>query len=125
GGEAGDVVGGTHRLLERGSREVRCARVAAALADVDRHTHRLVAVALDVLDLALAHRYRQPHAFGDFDAGVARAERLGERERVFDQLLEALARVGEAGGGSLDDGCGCGCHEVRVGAWRARLSYPA
>ncbi len=65
GGEAGDVVGGAHGLLERRRREVGAARVAAPLADIDGDADRLVAVALDVLGLALAHRDRQPDAFGD------------------------------------------------------------
>ena len=62
------------------AREVGRARVAAPLADVDRDADRLVAVALDVLGLALAHRHRQADAFGDLGDGVARAERLGRRQ---------------------------------------------
>ena len=56
------------------------ARVAAPLADVDGDADRLVAVALDVLGLALPHRHRQADAFGDLGDGIARAERLGGRE---------------------------------------------
>ena len=58
------------------AREVGRARVAAPLADVDGDADRLVAIALDVLGLALAHRDRQADAFGDLGDGVARAERL-------------------------------------------------
>ena len=107
GGEAGDVVRGAHRLLERGQREVRGARVAAPLADVDRDRERLVAVALDVLGLALAHRDRQAHAFGNLGDRVAGAERLRRGEGRFDEVLELVSGVGEAGRwGSLDRGAG-------------------
>ena len=78
GGEAGDVVGRAHRLLDRGAREVGGAGVAAPLADVDRDAERLVAVALDVLE----SRPCAPRPTGRTPSetsatGVARAERLG------------------------------------------------
>ena len=73
GGEARDVVGGPHRLLERRAREVGRARIAAPLPDVDGDADRLVAVALDVLDLALAHRYRQADSLRDLGRRVAGA----------------------------------------------------
>jgi hypothetical protein len=92
GGEAGDVVGRLHRLAQRRGGEVRGAGVAAALAQVDAHAQRLVAVALDVLEFALAHRHRQAHAFGDLGAGVAGAQLAGQGQGVFDDLLELLAR---------------------------------
>ena len=88
GGEARDVVGGAHRLFERLEREVRGAGVATPLADVDRHAHRFVAVAFDVLDLALANGHRQPAAFGHLRRRVAGAGRLGDPEHVLDDLLE-------------------------------------
>ena len=97
GREAGDVVRGAHRLLERRRREVRRARVAAPLADIDRDADRLVAVALDVLGLALPHRHRQADAFRDLGDCVARAERLGGGEAAVDEGAELVARIGEAG----------------------------
>ena len=96
GGEARDVECGPHRLLERGARIVRRARVAAPLPEVDRDAQRLVTIALDVFEVALAHRHRQPGALGHFNAGVARAQAARESERILDQLLEGLARVGKA-----------------------------
>ena len=93
GGEAGDVVRGAHRLLERGAREVGRARVAAPLADVDGHADRLVAVALDVLGLALAHRDRQPDAFRDLGGRVARAERLGDIQTASSTSSRNCSRV--------------------------------
>jgi hypothetical protein len=78
GGEAGDVVGGLHRLLEGGAGEVRRARVAATLPEIDGDADRLVAIAFHVLEPALAHRHRQPGAFGHFHRRVARARRAGD-----------------------------------------------
>ena len=97
GGEAGDVPGGAHRLLDRGGREVGAARVAAPLTGIDGDADRLVAVALDVLGLALAHRDREAHAFRNLGDRIARAERLGRRQRAVDQLAETFARIGEVG----------------------------
>ena len=97
GGEAGDVVGGANGLFERGGREIGGAGVAPALAQVDRDANGFVAVALDVFKLALAHRHRQAHAFGDLGGGIGGPQLLGQAQGVFDQLLELIARVGEAG----------------------------
>ena len=97
GGEARDVVGGAHRLLERRAREIGGARVAAALADVDRDADRLVAVALDVFDLALAHRDRQPGAFRHLDAGIARAELLREMQARLRRAAGTARAIREAG----------------------------
>jgi len=68
--------------------------VAAPLAEVHRDAQGLVAVALHVLDLALAHRDRQAGPFGDLDTGVGGAQRLREGQGVFHQLLE----IGPSGG---------------------------
>ena len=106
GGEARDVPRGAHRLLDRGWREIRCAGVAAPLAGVDRDAHRLVAVALDVLGLALAHRHREAHAFRHLGRRIARAELAGVREGQVDEFAELLARVREAGSGAGRGGQG-------------------
>jgi len=81
GSEACDVVRGFHGLLKGSGREVGRARVAAALAHVDRDAHRLVAVAFDVLGLALAHRDRQADAFRDLGHRIARTELSGVTQR--------------------------------------------
>ena len=109
-GEAGDVVGRAHRLLQRRTREVGGAGIASALADVDRHAQRLVAVALDVLDLAQAHRHRQAAALRGFHRRIARAELACEGERVLHQVLELFAALREAAVGRGGDGRGGGGH---------------
>jgi hypothetical protein len=95
GGEAGNVPGGADRLLDGRRREVGAAGIAAALPRVDGDADRLVAVALDVLGLALAHRHRQAYAFGRFGDCIARPQCLGRRERAFDEVTEPFARIGE------------------------------
>jgi hypothetical protein len=97
GREAGDVIGRTHRVADGLGREVRGAGIAAALAKVDRDAQRLVAVALDVLQLAQARRYRQPAALRHLGAGIAGAHLFRLGEGVFDPLLELFGAVGETG----------------------------
>ena len=98
GGEACDVVCCAHGLFERSAREVRGARIAAPLADVDRHADRLVAVALDVLDFTLAHRHRQANALGNLGAGIGGTDLCCELQRIIDQLLEIGTGIGKACG---------------------------
>ncbi len=97
GRETRDVVGGPDGLLDRRAREVGCAGIAPALAGVDRDTQRLVAIALDILQLTDAHRYRQTHTFGDFGSGITCAEAPRDGQGVIDSLLELCDRVGETG----------------------------
>jgi hypothetical protein len=91
---------GTHRLLERGRREVGGAGVAAprvrALADVNRDADALVAVVLDRLDRALAHGYRQAAAFGNVALAGARAQPLCVPDDRGGELLQLRGAVGEA-----------------------------
>ena len=78
GGEAGDVVGRAHRLLERRAREVRaCWRCRGA-----GRRRRVTPTDLSRLrstfsSSPLRTDTDRPDAFGDLDAGVAGAERRG------------------------------------------------
>jgi hypothetical protein len=75
GGEAGDVVGRLHRAFQRGTRKVGGAGVAAALAQVDRHAQRLVAVCSTVSSSPRARSPTGP-ALGGFGAGIGGAQLL-------------------------------------------------
>nr|GEU28106.1 putative aminotransferase [Tanacetum cinerariifolium] len=91
--EAGDVVCGLHRGLERGRRKIGRAGVAAPLADVDGDAHALVAVLLDGFDLAFTYRHRQSAAFADIDRAIGAALRFGIPENVLRQLLQLFLVV--------------------------------
>ena len=73
GGVDRDGAGGLDRALDGFARQVRGARVAAALAEVHGDAQALVAVVLDGLDLPAAHGDRLPDRRGHFDLGIARA----------------------------------------------------
>ena len=105
GREAGDVVGGPDRLLQGFGREIRGTRVATLLPQIDADAQALVAVALDVLELALAHRNRQADAFGYLGPGIAGAELACQRQGVFDDLLELVLAVGKQALFSAGGGC--------------------
>ena len=60
GGVTGDRTGLFHRLAHRGSRQVRGARRALALPEVDGHSEAAVALILERVDLAQPHAHRQP-----------------------------------------------------------------
>jgi hypothetical protein len=114
GGEAGDVVGGLHRLADRVGGEVGGGGVAALLSQVDGHAERLVAVALHVLQLALAHRHAQARALGHLGRRIDRAQLPGVAERQVHQVFELAPRVLETRqrgspigrGGGAGNGCG-------------------
>ena len=53
--EACNVIRRLHRALNRGTRKIRGAGIATAVADVDRHPEGFVTVALHGLQRALAH----------------------------------------------------------------------
>ena len=82
--------------LMRGLDDEQLAAVRAALADVDRHAQRLVAVAFHVLQLTLAHRHREAAALGGFGAGIGGTELFRMRQRAVDELFEAVPAVREA-----------------------------
>jgi hypothetical protein len=71
--------------------------MAAALAAVDGHADALVLVLLDGLDLALAHRDRQPATLADLDRRVAGAGFLCNRQHVACELLELILGMGKDG----------------------------
>jgi hypothetical protein len=116
-GEARDVVGGPHRLLQRLAREIRAAGVAAALADEDGDAERLVAVALDMLERAFASRHRQPRSFRHLGRRIAGTDGTSDLQHILHQRLELLARIGE----SLRGG-GRGHERVRIDRVGSRLS---
>ena len=95
GGEAGDVISSLHGALDGGLRKVRRAGVATAVPHVDRHAQRLVAVALHVFQLALAHRHREATALGGFGARISGAQLFGVRQGAVDQMFKKLAAVAE------------------------------
>ncbi|MNT34762.1 hypothetical protein D3C72_1707600 [compost metagenome] len=98
GGEAGDVVGGLGRGAQRRRREIGRAGVAAPLADHHRHANHLVAVLLDRLHLALAHRHRQAAAFGDLGGGVGRPKLACHAQHIGRHGLELVLGIGEMRG---------------------------
>jgi hypothetical protein len=104
--EAGDVVGRFHGLLDGGLGEIAGGRIAALFADVNRDAQRLVAVALHVFQLALAHADRQAAAFGGLGRGIRGAQFLGVGQRGVDEFLEKIAVVAEARFGT---GSAAGC----------------
>ena len=59
GGEPGDVVSRLDGTPDRCGRKVGGGGVAAPLPQVHRHPQRLIAVALDVFQLPLAHAHTQ------------------------------------------------------------------
>jgi hypothetical protein len=75
--------------------------MATALAAVDRHADALVLVLLDGLDLALAHRDRQPATLADLDRRIAGARFLGNGKHVLCKLLELILGMGEDGIGHV------------------------
>ena len=97
--ETRNVVGSLDRGTQRGRREIRRAGVAALLAQHDRHADDLVAVLLNGLDLALAHRDRQALAFGDFRCGIGGAKLACNAQHIGGHLFELFAAVGKHRGG--------------------------
>jgi len=116
GREAGNVEGGTHRVLQGLGREIRGAGIAAALPQIDRDAERLVAIALHVLQLPHAGGDRKAAAFRDLGTGIAGAQAFGFRKHVFNQLLELVDPVCEAAAGA-QGGLG------RGGGGRCRLGH--
>ena len=106
GGKTGDVKRRLNRLLDGCRRKVRGAGITPALADVNRDTKRLVAVALDVFELALAHRDAQATALRGFSCGICGAYFLGMRKRAVDQIFKEWAAVTEAAAGAGRSFCG-------------------
>ena len=96
GGEAGDVIGRLHCALDRCLRKVGRAGIAPAVVQVHGHAQRLVAVALHVFQLALAHADRQAATFRRFSARVGRAQLFGVVQGDVDQLFKMVTRVAEA-----------------------------
>ena len=72
-GEPCNIERGTHRVLDRLTREVGCVGVAAALAQVNRHRKTLVPVLFDGLHLAPSHVDRQAVALGEPNGSVGSA----------------------------------------------------
>ena len=108
GGETGDVVSGLHRLRNRCFGKIAGGRVAALFTDINGDAQRLVAVALDRFQLALAHADRQAAAFGRFGGGVGRAQLFGVAQRGIDQVFKKVAVVAETGFGLAGFGAGSG-----------------
>ena len=123
GGEARNVESRAYGLRQRGGAEVRRAGVAAPLTQVDGNADALVAVALDVLDLALAHRYRQTHALGHFDGGIAGADVARHAQDFLDQGGELLARVRELGSGGSGHGQGKRSVGVKVNGYHSQHTH--
>lgn len=94
-----------HGRLERLLREVGGARIAALLAEVDGDTDALVAVVLDGVDLAAAHRHRLAEALGDIGLARRGAVLAGVFEDVGGDLGEMRLREGEALAGHGRAGC--------------------
>ena len=90
GREACDVVGRLDRLPHRALREIRRRRVTAALAEVHRDAQPLVARVLDRLDLALAHRDRQPGRFADLARRVRRAQGSSYGQCVLREFAQSV-----------------------------------
>ena len=126
GGEARDVVGGLHRLLNGSTGKIGGAGVATPLAHIHRDAQRLVAVALDVFQFSLAHRNAQATALGGLGPRVGGAELFGVCQCRIDQPLEKRTGVGKAGFGRWN-AWGGGLHIGGYDTWRCtceRLPHP-
>src|SRR5262249_14471295 len=88
-------------LLERGARKIRGAGVAAAhlrtVAEVHRDAERAVAVVLDGVGLALAHRDREAVRLGHVAVAAAGAGVFGALKHRLREALQLGAVEGEAG----------------------------
>ena len=93
GGEAGNVVGRLHRLLNGRQREIGGGRVAPAVSNVHRHAQGFVAVALHVFQLALAHRHAQAAALRGLGPGIGGPQLAGVIQRSMGQLFKLAAAV--------------------------------
>jgi len=96
GGKTRDVKGRLHRLFDGRNREVRGARVAAPAANIDRHRQALVAVALHIFQLPLAHRHTETAPLGGFCRRITGAKFLRAREGKVHQLLKKDPAVTKA-----------------------------
>ena len=93
--DGGNVVGRPNRARQRLRAEIAGAGMAAPLAHVDRHPQPLVAGLLDGLDLALAHRQREPRGFRHLGHHGGCPQGLRLTHGLFDQFLKILTPVVE------------------------------
>jgi hypothetical protein len=94
GGEAGNVVGGLHGLLNGRLEKSEVLALPRRWPTVHRDAQRLVAVALHVLQLALAHRHAQAAALGRLGPGIGGAQLFGVRQGGVHQVFKKGAAVG-------------------------------
>jgi hypothetical protein len=101
-GVARDVERGIYRVVHRLPREIRGARVAAALAEVDGDAEPLVAVVFDGLHRALAHGDRLAEAFRHFRRAGAGALLIRITDDVVGDLVQRVGGKREAVCGLCD-----------------------
>src|SRR5512145_396770 len=90
---------GVDRLLERGAREIRRAGMTAAhfgpITQVHRDADRAVAVVLDGVGAALAHRDREPVALRHVAVAGARAGAARAFQRRMREAIQLCALAAE------------------------------
>ena len=96
GRKAGNVKSRLHGLLYGGAGKVAGRGIAPLVAQVDRDAQGLVAVALHVFKLALAHADRQAAALRGLRAGVGGANFFGVGQGGVDQVFKKVAAEAEA-----------------------------
>ena len=96
-GKACNIKGGLHGLLDGCFRKVRRAGIATALADIDRHAQRLVAVAFYGFQLPLAHADAQAAAFGSIGTGIGGTQLFSVCQGLVHQTFKKRTAVAEAG----------------------------
>ena len=94
-GDGGNVVGRPYRARQRLRAEIAGAGMAAPLPHIDRHPQPLVTGLLDGLDLALAHRQRQPRGFRHLGHHGGGPQGLRLTHGLLDQFLKILTPVVE------------------------------
>ena len=104
--ETGDVIGGTHRLLNRRIRKIRGAGVTPAVAEIDRDAQGLVPIALHIFEFAIANGNAQATTFRHLGPGIAGTQFFGVGQRGIHAGFEKSAGVGETAISRFYGGCG-------------------
>ena len=105
-GETGDVKRGLHRAFNGSFGEIRGARVAATVADINRDAQRFIAVAFNVFEFAFANRHAQTTALRSLGGGIGGAKPFSVVQCAVNLGFELDAAVAESGQGFVVGGRG-------------------